>query len=97
MLTQVVVKIMVELLSVLALVSRQIKEGRFSTCNVTYLARRSMCRRNFRKKVVWGERDMDRLPKIGSIDPGEARMTVAQTLGVVRGLLGRVKAVMEGA
>ncbi len=43
LLTDVVVKIMVELLSVLALASKQIKEGRFSTCNVTYIARRLMC------------------------------------------------------
>jgi hypothetical protein len=32
--TEVIVKIMVELLSVLALASKQIKEGRFSRCNV---------------------------------------------------------------
>jgi len=42
-LADVVVKIMVELLSVLALASKQIKEGRFSTCNVTYITCRSMC------------------------------------------------------
>jgi hypothetical protein len=33
---------------------------------------------------------LDRLTKV------EARMTVAQTLGVVLGLLGNIKAVMEG-
>ena len=34
--TEVVVKIMVELLSVLALASKQIKQGRFSRFTVTY-------------------------------------------------------------
>ena len=33
----VIVKIMVELLSVLALATKQIKEGRFSRCNVTLI------------------------------------------------------------
>ena len=33
--TDIIVKIMVELLSVLALATKQIKQGRFSTCAVT--------------------------------------------------------------
>ena len=36
MLIEVVVKIMVEFLSVLALASKQIKQGRLSKCAVTY-------------------------------------------------------------
>jgi hypothetical protein len=36
-LTEVIIKIMVELLSVLALASKQIKQGRFSKCAVTYI------------------------------------------------------------
>ena len=36
MLIEVVVKIMIEFLSVLALVSKQIKQGRLSKCAVTY-------------------------------------------------------------
>ena len=34
--TEVVVKIMVELLSVLALASKQIKKGRLSKCAITF-------------------------------------------------------------
>ena len=37
MLIEVVVKIMIEFLSVLALVSKQIKQGRLSKCAVTYV------------------------------------------------------------
>jgi hypothetical protein len=36
MLTNIIVKIMVELLSVLALATKQIKRGRFSTCTTEY-------------------------------------------------------------
>jgi hypothetical protein len=59
-LTDVMVKIMVELLSVLALASKQIKEGRFSTCNVRYITCRSMWHREVQKKVAWRERDRER-------------------------------------
>jgi hypothetical protein len=37
MLIEVVVKIMIEFLSVLALSSKQIKQGRLSKCVVTYI------------------------------------------------------------
>jgi hypothetical protein len=36
-LTEVIVKIMVELLSVFALATKQIKQGRFSKCAVAYI------------------------------------------------------------
>jgi hypothetical protein len=37
------------------------------------------------------------LQKLDRLTQDEARMTVAQTLGVVHGLVGNVKVVMEGA
>jgi hypothetical protein len=72
-LTEVIVKIMVELLSVLALASKQINQGRFSKCAVAYIlyiVRDSIYLREIHKKVAGGERDRGRSPKIGSIDPG---------------------------
>jgi hypothetical protein len=36
MMTDIIIKVMVELLSVLALATKQIKQGRFSECTVTY-------------------------------------------------------------
>jgi hypothetical protein len=36
MMTDLIIKIMVELLSVLALATKQIKQGRFSECTVGY-------------------------------------------------------------
>jgi hypothetical protein len=37
--TDIIVKIMVEMLSVLALATKQIKEGRFSKCAIIYISR----------------------------------------------------------
>ena len=67
--TEFIVKIMVELLSVLALASKQIKKGRFSRCTVTYAGRCSTSHRKIHKEDIGGERDRDGASKIGSIDP----------------------------
>ena len=67
--TEVIVKIMVELLSVLALASKQIKEGRFSKWNITYIDCSSMCHREIHEENIGGKRDRIRASKIGSIDP----------------------------
>jgi len=78
--TDVIVKIMVQLLSVLALASKQIKEGRF---------------KKFAKKIL-GESEIESvLQRLDRLTQEEARMTVVQTLGVVHGLVGSVKVVME--
>ena len=37
--TDIIVKIMIEILSVLSLATKQIKEGRFSECAVIYITR----------------------------------------------------------
>ena len=74
MLTDLIVKIMVELLSVLALAFKQIKQGQFGKCAVThtymYTVRDSIYLREIHKKVAGGDRDRGSSPKIGSIDPG---------------------------
>ncbi len=80
-LTDVMVKIMVELLSVLALASKQIKEGRFSTCNVRYITCRSMYHREVRKKVARGDQDRERGSKTGSIDAGRGSDNYYTDLG----------------
>jgi hypothetical protein len=52
---------------------------------------------NFTRKL-FGESEIETVfQRLNRLTQGEARMTVAQTLGVVHGLVGRVKAVMEGA
>ena len=91
---------MVELLSVLALASKQIKQGRFSKCPVacTYiLSVTQYTSEKFTKKLL-GEGEIEAvLQRLDRLTQEEARMTVAQTLGVVHGLVGNVKTVLEGA
>jgi hypothetical protein len=56
--TDIIVKILIELLSVLALATKQVEQGRFSKCAVyIYTVYGSMCRREVRTEVVRGERD----------------------------------------
>ena len=51
----------------------------------------------FAKKLL-GESEIEAvLQRLDRLTQDKARMTVAQTLGVVHGLMGNVKVVMEGA
>jgi hypothetical protein len=96
--TNIVVKIMAELLSVLALATKQIKQGRFSKCVVvsTFLVAQRVTEK-FAKKF-FGEGEIEAiLQRLDRLTQDEARMTVAETLGVVHGLVGNMKVVMEGA
>jgi hypothetical protein len=81
MLIEVVVKIMIEFLSVLALASKQIKQGRLSKCAVTCIVRGLMYRREVHKKIAVGERDRNRSPKTGSINPGRSSDNCCTDLG----------------
>ena len=50
----------------------------------------------FAKKLL-GESEVETvLQRLDRLTQDEARMTVAQTLGVVHGLVGNVRAIMEG-
>ena len=97
MMTDIIVQIMVEVLSVLALATKQIQQGRFSECGITYTLRMAQCAiEKFAKKLL-GESEVEAvLQKLDRLTQDEARMTVAQTLGVVHGLVGNVRVVMEG-
>ena len=95
--TGVIVKIMVEVLSVLALATTQIKQGRLSKCAITHTLPMAQCAvEKFAKKLL-GESEVEAvLQRLDRLTQDEARMTVAQTLGVVHGLVGNVRVVMEG-
>jgi hypothetical protein len=88
---------LVEVLSVLALATKQIKQGRFSEWVITYTLSIAQCAvEKFAKKLL-GESEVEAvLQKLDRLTQDEARMTVAQTLGVVHGLVGNVKVVMDG-
>ena len=96
--TDIIVKIMVQLLSVLALATKQMKQGRFSKCAVTYTLPLAQCStEKFTKKLLRESEIETVLQRLDRLTQDEARMTAAETLGVVHGLVGNMKVVMEGA
>jgi hypothetical protein len=96
--TDVIVKIMVELLSVLALATKQIEQGRFSKCAFTNTLYMALCATEKFGQKLLGESGIEAvLQRLDRLTQEEARMTGAQTLSVVYGLVGSMKAVMQGA
>jgi hypothetical protein len=94
--TEIVVKILVELLSTLALATKQIQQGRLSESTMLswYLSQCSA--ENFAKKL-FGEKDAEVvLERLDRLTHEEAQMTAAQTLKVVYGLVENMKVVMDG-
>ncbi|KAH8987444.1 hypothetical protein EDB92DRAFT_1127482 [Lactarius akahatsu] len=79
--TDIIVKILVELLSVLALATKQVQQGRL---------------KKFGKKLL-GESEIEAvLQKLDRLTQEEARVMAAQTLDVVHCLVNNVKVVMDG-
>ncbi|KAN0116444.1 hypothetical protein V8E52_005825 [Russula decolorans] len=79
--SDIVVKIMVEILSVLALATKQIKQGRF---------------KKFAKKLL-GESDIEAvLQRLDRLTQEEARVALAHTLELVHGLFDTLRVVMDG-
>jgi hypothetical protein len=95
--TELVVKIMVHLLSVLALATKKIKEGRFSKRAIIYTLPAAQCAtEKFTNKLLGETEITDALQKLDRLTQDEVRMAVAQTLAVVYGLVDNVKRLVEG-
>jgi hypothetical protein len=98
MMSEIVVKIVGEVLAVLALATKQIKQGRLSKWTTTYrafLAEHII--EKFAKKLL-GESDIEAvLQRLDRLTQEEARVTAANTLEVVHGLFNNLKEVMDGA
>ena len=95
--TDNVVKIMVELLSVLSLATKQITQGRLSKRDVTCTWSVAQCTTEKFAKNLLGESEIETvLQRLDRLTQDEARIGVAQTLGVVHGLVGNVRQIMEG-
>ena len=98
-LSDILIKIMAEVLSVLALATKQIKLGRLSTPIVGHISLSLMANlgtEKFAKKLL-GESDIEAvLKRLDRLTADEARMTVAQTLQVVYGLVSNMGVVMNG-
>jgi hypothetical protein len=93
--TEIIVKIIVELLSVLSLATKQIRRGQFSKSVVMYKLSVTQFAIG---KFVFRESDVEAvLQRLDRLTQDEARITVAQTLSVVHGLVNNMKVVMEGA
>jgi hypothetical protein len=97
MMTDIIVKIMVELLSVLAFATKQIKRGRFSTCSIkSQFGRSQRAAGTFAKKLLGDGEIGAVLRRLDRLTQDEARTTGAQTLSVVHGLVSNMKVVMGG-
>ena len=93
----IVVKIFLELLLVLSLATKQVTHGRLSKRFVIH--KRPVAQyvtEKFTKKLL-GEREVETvLQRLDRLTQDEARITVAQTLSVVHGLINNMRVVMEG-
>ena len=98
LMTDIIVKIMVELLAVLALATKQVQQGRLSEWIFgLQVLMAQHCTEKFAKKLL-GEGEIEAvLQKLDRLTQEEARMMAAQTLEVVHCLVNNVKVVMDGA
>jgi hypothetical protein len=96
--TDIIVKILVEVLSVLALATKQISQGLFSKSSVYHaFPKYEHGTEKFAKKLLLGEKEIEAvLQRLDRLTLDEARMTVAQTFEIVHGLVNNVKVVMDG-
>ena len=96
--TQIVIKILVELLSALALVTKQIREGKPSESVFgRVLYHLAHCDAEKFVKKLLGEKDVEAvIQRLDRLTLDEARVTAAQTLEVVHGLVQNVRVVMDG-
>ena len=97
--TDMMVKIVVEVLSVLAIVTVEIKQKRrsqFITSDFWVLTQGFFLEK-FLKKLL-GRNDVeDALKRLDKLTQEEARMAMAEMLKITRGVDGNVKVLMDGA
>jgi hypothetical protein len=95
-LTNVLVKIIVELISTLALATKQVKQGRFSEFVLVCYDGWLNGTENF-MGMLRGEKDIEAtIQRLDRLTLDEGRATVAQTLEVIYGLVQHRKAIMYG-
>jgi hypothetical protein len=94
--TDIIVKVMVELLSVLALTTKQIMQGRFSKCAVTYVAHAQCVIEKFMAMLSGKDKIQDALERLDRLTKGEGLSVAAQTLGVVHGIAENIKVAIGG-
>ena len=95
---EIAAKIMVELLSILALATKQIKDGRFSEVFsiLKYYSWLNVTEK-YAKKLLGEDDVVAVLQRLDRLTVEESRVTIAQTMEVVHGLVSNTKVVMDGA
>ena len=96
--TEIIVKIMIELLSILAQARKQIKQGRLSE---RFLPAYTVTvpepiAEQFAKKLLGDSEIENILRRLDRLTQDEARMMEAHILEVVHGLMSNMKVVMDG-
>ena len=95
---EMIVKILVELLSILALATKQMKQGKSSESvfgDVLYYL--TQCNAEKLAKKLLGDKDIEAvLKRLDRLTQDEARITATQSLKVVYGLVQNMKVVMDG-
>ena len=96
--TEITVKILVELLYILALTTKQIKMGKTSkSVSGEVLCYLTRCITEKFAKKFFGDKDIEAvLKRLDRLTQDEARNTAAQTLEVVYGLVQNMTVVVDG-
>ena len=89
--TEVVIRIMAELLSTVALVTKHVKQGRLGKLLLTQRDEENSMKEPLGEDVV--EAVIQRLDRL---TPDEARATALQTLEVIHGLVQNMRVTMDG-
>jgi hypothetical protein len=94
----IITKILVEVLSVLSLATKQIRQGRLSEwlCLISMYLVNAVYLEKFAKKLLGESEIEDVLHRLDRLTLEEARMTGTETLQVVHGLVSNMKLVMDG-
>ena len=96
--TDIIVKIMVEILSILGIATKEIKQGRASELIprvqliLTYI-----CLEKYVKKLLGKNEIEDSLKRLDTLTQEEARMAIAEIMRVTHNVDNNVKVVLEGA
>jgi hypothetical protein len=96
--SDIITKILVEVLSVLSLATKQIKQGRLSKllCMICVYLVCDVKLEKFAKKLLGESEIEDVLHRLDRLTLDEARMTGTETLQIVHGLVSNMKLVMGG-
>jgi len=96
--TDIIVKIMVEILSILGIATKEIKQGRASELIVrVQLILTYICLEKYVKKLLGKDEIEDSLKRLDTLTQEEARMAIAEIMRVTHNVDNNVKAVLEGA